>query len=161
MFERGAPLRRLLNGGVPLVYEANYDPVEYVTLGLPKPVYEVFRRRWLSHRWNCDRIVAAALLHFLENAEPRSAMLGRLIEVVQGGEVIVPADDLSSLHRDAFFTAEAAGAPLPTPVEPFPEGQPPARDGDREADERLLAELAEMTIAEQRPLGLTPLVTRR
>lgn len=135
------------------MYEANYDPVEYVTLGLPKPVYEVFRRRWLSHRWNCDRIVAAALLHFLEHAEGRSAMLERLIQVVQGGGVIVPDDDLSSLHRDAFFTAEASQTGLPPQVEPFPEGPLPARDADREADEVLLAELAELAIAEQRSLG--------
>ena len=140
------------------MYEANYDPVEYVTLGLPKPVYEVFRRRWLSHRWNCDRIVAAALLHFLEHAEPRAAMLERLIEVVQGGEVIVPGDDLSSLHRDAFFTADAAEEGLPQRVEPFPDAPLPRapRDADLEADERLLDELAQLTAADRAPSERTP-----
>lgn len=122
------------------MYEANYDPVEYVTLGLPKPVYEVFRRRWLSHRWNCDRIVAAALLHFLENSGPRAAMLERLIRVVQGGEVIVPAEDLLSLHRDAFFTAEADEL---FGVDPAQTARHP---DDLQADEQLLAELADLQL---------------
>lgn len=148
------------------MYQTSYDPVEYVTIGLPQPVFEVFRRRWLSHHWNCDRIMAAALLYFLEHTEPRPDMLRRLIEVVQGGDLVVPVDDVLELHRDAFFTGDLCAVPAvssSTPDlrawhDPFPAETvsdsiaEPAReaiDTDARADRRLLSELEELARCER------------
>jgi hypothetical protein len=79
-------------------------PFETLGFKLPTAVAEVFYRRVASHNWDSDRVVSAAILYFIENADARPDMLRRLIEVQSGQPPQTSPGDVLEHHRDEVFS---------------------------------------------------------
>ncbi len=77
-------------------------------LQLPASVADVLERRIASHNWDANRVAAAAILHFIENADMRADMLRRLIEVQGGATPHTPPEDVLEHHRDEVFSIASA-----------------------------------------------------
>lgn len=104
--------------------------LETIEFSLPEAVAEALRRRMASHSWDPDRVAAAAILYFIENADARVDMLRRLIDVQAGAPTHTPPQDVLEHHRDEVFgnvAEDMVGSPveLSDPVEATTKTVPP------------------------------------
>ena len=96
----------------------NETPRSTIDLQLPDCVVDVLERRIASHNWDANRVAAAAILHFIENADSRADMLLRLIEVQSGSVPHTPPEDVLEHHRDEVFGGATEDIALAPPDRP-------------------------------------------
>lgn len=76
-------------------------------------LFRELKRRCRDQGWNPDRVIGAALLHYLENDDQRAEMFRRLQAVERGSRINVPSDDVDCFVADDQPGRDATTSNLP------------------------------------------------